>query len=87
MQIVNTNANSAYHPVGTCPIGAVVNDDLEVVGIEGLSIADASIFPCQVSNNPNLTCFMVGERAATLVAGQLGIQRASTTRGKEPTCD
>ena len=71
-QIVDTNANSAYHPVGTCPIGAVVSDDLEVYEIENLFIADASVFPSQVSNNPNLTCYMIGERAATLVAKHVG---------------
>jgi choline dehydrogenase len=72
-QIVNTNATSAYHPVGTCPIGAVVGDDLAVYGIENLFIADASVFPAQVSNNPNLTCYMIGERAAELVAKHLGM--------------
>ena len=71
-QIVDSNANSAYHPVGTCPIGAVVSEDLHVHGIENLFIADASVFPSQVSNNPNLSCYMMGERAAALVSKQLG---------------
>jgi choline dehydrogenase-like flavoprotein len=30
---------------------------------------DASAFPAHVSNNPNLTCFMLGERAAAMLAG------------------
>ena len=45
-------------------MGAVVDEDLAVYGLEGLTVADASVFPAHVTNNPNLTCFMVGERAA-----------------------
>jgi choline dehydrogenase len=71
--IVTANANSAYHPVGTCAMGVVTSDALEVYGTENLFIADASVFPTQVSNNPNLTCYMVGERAAGLVATHMGM--------------
>lgn len=58
------------HPAGGCGIGAVVGPDLEVLGMAGLTVADASVFPRHVSNNPNLTCHMVGERAAALVRGE-----------------
>jgi choline dehydrogenase len=40
------DALSAYfHPVGTCPMGAVVDGDGRVNGLEGLVIADGSIIP------------------------------------------
>ena len=55
---------TAFHPAGGCSIGRVVDEDLQVYGIEGLVVADASVFPLHVTNNPNLTCIMVGERAA-----------------------
>jgi choline dehydrogenase-like flavoprotein len=45
----------------------VVDERLRVRGIEGLRVADASVFPVNVTNNTNLTCFMVGERAAALI--------------------
>jgi len=67
--------NTVYHPVGTCKIGApdasntVVDPALRVVGVDGLRIADASVFPVHTSVNPNLTVMMVGERCAALVAG------------------
>ncbi len=48
-------------------MGSVVGPDLGVYGVEGLTVADASIFPRHVTNNPNFTCFMVGERAAALL--------------------
>ena len=55
---------SGAHPVGGCAIGSVVDPDLAVLGIDGLTVADASVFPSHVSNNPNLTVHVVGEVAA-----------------------
>ena len=54
-------------PAGGCRIGEVVDADLRVKGVDGLRVADASVFPRHVSNNPNLTCHMVGERLAALM--------------------
>jgi choline dehydrogenase len=60
------------HPAGGCRIGQVVDADLRVRGIVGLSVADASVFPSHVSNNPNLTCHMIGERLAARLNGCAG---------------
>lgn len=63
--------DSEYHPVGSCKMGvdddAVVDPQLRVRGVEGLRIADASIFPEITSGNTNATAVMVGEKAADLV--------------------
>jgi choline dehydrogenase len=58
------------HPAGGCSIGQVVDPELSVYGVERLSVADASVFPVHVSNNPNLTCHAIGERAAAFLAGR-----------------
>jgi len=58
----------AFHPSSTCAIGRVVDPALRVHGVEGLRVADASVFPENISNNLNMTCYMVGERLAALLA-------------------
>lgn len=64
---LHARITTGHHVAGTCGIGRVVAPDLRVLGLQGLAVADASIFPAHVSNNPNLTAFMVGERAAELL--------------------
>ena len=62
---------SIYHPVGTCKMGndpmAVVNDRLQVHGVKGLRVADASIMPTIVNANTNNPSIMIGEKCADMV--------------------
>jgi choline dehydrogenase-like flavoprotein len=64
---VRSTVTTGYHPAGTCAIGRVVGPDLRVLGVDGLSIADASVFPAMVSVNINATCMMIGLKAADLL--------------------
>lgn len=66
-ETVRAGVTTGHHAAGTCGIGRVVGPDLRVLGADGLLVADASVFPAHVSNNPNHTCYMIGERAAALV--------------------
>lgn len=65
--------HTVYHPAGTCRMGAdddplaVVTPDLRVRGLDGVLVADASVFPTMPAVNPMITVLMVGERAADLV--------------------
>jgi choline dehydrogenase len=68
---VRKNAETTYHPVGTCKMGsdpmAVVDDHLRVHGMEGLRVADASIMPTLTSGNTNAPSIMIGEKASRMV--------------------
>jgi choline dehydrogenase len=68
---VKQNAETTYHPVGTCKMGddamAVVDDNLRVHGIQALRIADASIMPTLTSGNTNAPSIMIGEKASAMV--------------------
>ena len=67
---------SAYHPVGTCKMGAendplaVVNPQGQVYGIEALRVADASVMPSVVSSNTNCPSMMIGEKLADAILGR-----------------
>jgi choline dehydrogenase len=71
---VRNNAETTYHPVGTCKMGqdamAVVDDRLRVHGIEGLRVADASIMPTLTSGNTNAPCMMIGEKCSELILSE-----------------
>ena len=58
-----------YHPVGTCALGSVVDDQLRVVGVEGLRVVDASVMPVVPRGNTNAPVIAIAERAADLIRG------------------
>lgn len=70
---IRNYVQNIYHPVGTCKMGndpmAVVNERLQVQGLNGLRIADASIMPFIINANTNNPCIMIGEKCADMVLG------------------
>jgi choline dehydrogenase-like flavoprotein len=68
-------ATGAYHLSSTCRMakredGGVVDQALRCYGVQGLRIADASIFPDLVGMKPQATIVMVGEKCAELILGR-----------------
>jgi choline dehydrogenase len=73
---IRAHVESAYHPCGTCRMGAeddkmnVVDPECRVIGVEGLRVADSSIFPRVTNGNLNAPSLMTGEKAADHILGK-----------------
>ncbi len=73
---VREHCESAYHPCGTCRMGAaddeaaVVDPECRVIGVEGLRVANSSIFPQITNGNLNGPSLMTGEKASDHILGR-----------------
>lgn len=80
---IREHAESAYHPCGTCRMGraddlnAVVDPEARVIGVEGLRVADSSIFPRITNGNLNAPSIMVGEKVSDHLLGRNPLARAN----------
>jgi choline dehydrogenase len=73
---IRRHCESAYHPCGTCKMGAVsdplavVDHQCRVIGIEALRVADSSIMPQVTNGNINAPTLMIGEKASDHILGR-----------------
>ena len=80
---IRDHVESAYHPCGTVRMGrrddpmAVVDPECRVIGVDGLRVADSSIFPQVPNGNLNAPSIMVGEKAADHILGRGMLARSN----------
>lgn len=79
-QFIRSSGYTVHHPCGTCRMGsddaAVVDPTLRLKGIEGLRVADASVFPSIIGGNTNAPVIMIAERAADFILGKPALPAA-----------
>ncbi|GFE65674.1 choline dehydrogenase [Litoreibacter roseus] len=87
---IREHAESAYHPCGTAKMGdandpmAVVDPQTRVIGVDGLRVADSSIFPRITNGNLNGPSIMVGEKAADHILGKDALPRENAIPWMHP---
>ncbi len=73
---IKEHVESAFHPCGTCKMGAVddpnavVDPEGRVIGVNGLRVADSSIFPRITNGNLNGPSILVGEKMSDHILGK-----------------
>lgn len=81
---IRAEAYTVHHPVSTCRMGtdamAVVDPQLRVIGIDGLRVADASVFPSIIGGNTNAAVVMIAEKAADMILGRTPLPPATIDR-------
>jgi choline dehydrogenase len=70
-------ADSYHHQAGSCKMGmdnlAVVDPSLQVYGVQGLRVADASVMPQVPSGNCHVGITMIGEKVSDLIKAANGL--------------
>jgi choline dehydrogenase-like flavoprotein len=68
---VREQARNAWHFVGSCGIGRVLDSDLRVIGFHNLKVVDASAIPDMTENSgPAGTTYMLAEYAAERIIAE-----------------
>ena len=68
-ETIQKRVSSIFHPVGTCGMGRVVNQRFEVVGVDGLSVVDASVIPAATTGNPQVIVMALASAAIASLIG------------------
>jgi choline dehydrogenase len=74
LDFMRRTSHTVWHPVGTCAMGGVVDNQLRVIGLESLRVIDASVMPVIPNANTNAPTIMIAEKGADLIKGRSRIE-------------
>jgi 5-(hydroxymethyl)furfural/furfural oxidase len=69
-ELALAGATPMFHPACTCAMGAVVDAQARVVGVENLRVVDASIMPVVPRGNTNIPTLMLAEKCAAQILAE-----------------
>ncbi|AWL12377.1 Choline dehydrogenase [Saliniradius amylolyticus] len=75
-EYIRESAETIYHPVGSCRMGSdrsadsVTDTSLDVIGVDGLKVVDASVMPSLIGGNTNATTLMMAEKIAAAMTAE-----------------
>ena len=81
---VQQNAGVTGHPTSTCGIGTVVDCLLNVQGVHGLRVVDASVMPSAVRGDTKATVIAIAERAADIMTGRVSRRLCAPSHAARP---
>ena len=73
LAFVRKNLGQGYHILGTCKVGrvedpeSVVGTDFKVIGVQGLRIANLSVYPVLTCNHTQIQAYLIGMKYARAV--------------------
>ncbi|QFG24267.1 GMC family oxidoreductase [Actinomadura sp. WMMB 499] len=76
VEFVRRECATLFHPTSTCAMGAVVDAELRVHGVDGLRVVDASVMPSVPRGNTNAPTIAIAERASDLIRGKAPLKPA-----------
>ena len=72
-EFLRSSAGTAFHFVGGCAVGSVLNGDFKVYGMEGLRVVDASVIrEIPLSAGPLASTYMIAEYASDKLIQEYG---------------
>jgi choline dehydrogenase-like flavoprotein len=69
-ELVLAGVTPMFHPACTCAMGAVVDYEARVVGVDNLRVVDASIMPAIPRGNTNIPTLMLAEKCAAQILAE-----------------
>ena len=73
LRILTLPIRTTYHPAGSAAMGKVVDSNLNVYGVRGLRVVDASVIPLPIAGHYQACVYVIAEQAADIIASRYAL--------------